>query len=138
MEMGKYCKPKHYNFNTADTKLTFSSSEGFDCFYLGDGFSELLIFNEQMVENEHLYAHEFSELATLGAIRRCTRHWHGQNVKFKYFARTSVAHIITCYGLPNKRTLYPEKEFKKQYRDLLRKFKPEELEIRKNVGIDWC
>ncbi len=136
--MGKYCKPKHYNFNTADTKLTFSSSEGFDCFYLGDGFSELLIFNEQMVENEHLYAHEFSELATLGAIRRCTRHWHGQNVKFKYFARTSVAHIITCYGLPNKRTLYPEKEFKKQYRDLLRKFKPEELEIRKNVGIDWC
>ena len=136
--MGKYCKSKKYNFQTADTKITFyDGEEGYDCFYLGNGYSELLIFNKSMLENEHLYAHEFSELALLGAIRKCTRKWHGQNIKFKYFTKTSVAHLICCFGIPNKRTLCPDKEFKKQYKNLIRKLSKEEFEIRKNLGIGW-
>jgi len=136
--MGKYCRIKHYNFNTADTKITFcKDEEGCDCFYLGNGYSELLIFNGNMVENDHLYAHEFSELAILGAIRKCTKKWHGQNVKFKYFAKTSVAHLINCYSIPNKRCLCPDKEMHKVYKQVCYKLSKEELKVRQEVGIDW-
>lgn len=138
--MGKYCKPKHYVFNTADTRFTYSlglDKDGYDGFYLGDGFIELFIYNKNLVEDENFYTHEFSEIAILGAIRQCTRKWLG-TVKFKHFASTDMSHLLSPHAYPNKRCLFPDMvSFRKVYKSVCSKLTKEELEIRKRMGFDW-
>ncbi len=137
--MGKYCKPKRYVFNTADARFFYGlgiDEYGHDGFYLGDGYIELSVYNKNLVDNEKFYVHEFSEMAILGAIRKCTRKWHG-TVKYKGFAATNVAHLVAPYGHPNKRTLHPDVNPRKLYISVCSKLSTEELKIRKQMGFDW-
>ena len=135
----KYIKPNHYVFNTADSRFFYDlglDEYGHDGFYLGDGFIELSVYSKKLIDDEKFYTHEFSEMAIMGAIRKCTRKWHG-TVKFKHFAPTSIAHILSPFGYPNKRTLYPDVTIRKPYISLRSKLSKEELEIRKKLGFDW-
>ena len=138
--MGKYCKPKRYVFNTADTRFTYvpdESNNGYDGFYLGDGFIELFIYNKKLIEDENFYTHEFSEMAILGSIRKCTKKWRG-TIKLKHFAPTDMSHLISPYAYPNKRCLFPDMvSFRKVYKSVCSKLTVEELEIRKRMGFDW-
>lgn len=137
--MGKYCKPKRYVFKTADSRFFYGlglTEYGHDGFYLGDGFLELSVYNKNLVENERFYAHEFSEIAIMGAIKKCTKKWN-KTIKFKGFAPTYMGHFIAPYGHPNKRTLHPDVSIRKVYKELVYKLSKEELKIRKEIGIDW-
>ena len=138
--MGKYFKPKHYVFNTADTRFTYSlglDKDGYDGFYLGDGFIELQIYGKDLVDNINFYTHEFSEMAILGEIRKCTRKWRG-TIKFKHFAPTDMSHLLSLYAYPNKRCLFPDTvSFRKVYKSVCHKLTKEELETRQRMGFDW-
>jgi hypothetical protein len=140
MDMGKYCKRKRYIFNTADARFCYDPDlniKGYDGFYLGDNFIELQIYNKDLVDNINFYTHEFSEMAILGAIRKCTRKWRG-TVKFKHFAPTDISHLLSPYAYPNKRCLYPDMvSFRKVYLKLINNLTKEELNKRKDMGFDW-
>lgn len=137
--MVKYYKKKKYVFNTADSRFFYDfklNEYGHDGFYLGDGFIELSVYNKNLVDNINFYTHEFSEIAILGVIRKCTRKWRG-TVKFKYFAPTDISHLLSPFGYPNKRTLHPDVTIRKVYISMCSKLSKEEFEIRKRMGFDW-
>jgi hypothetical protein len=134
--MGKYCRDKKYNFNSADMRFKFDESYACDGFYLGDGYSELTICTKKFLEDEHFYTHEFSEMSLFSAIRKCTHSW-SKYVKFKYFESTRVAHLIAPYAEPNKLCLFPDVNCRKAYKVVLHKLTVKELEIRRLMGENW-
>ena len=134
--MGKYIKDKKYNFDTSDIDVV--CKDGFDGVYFGDGYCTLMITKENL-ESIELYTHEFTELALMTAVRKCTRKWYDA-IKFKHFTATRVAHLISPYGFPNKRTLFPDlstSKCRKVYKQVCRKLTIQELETRRMIGENW-
>lgn len=126
-------KPKKYNFHTADTHfdfdenlLNFLGSGGFE---FCDGYSVLHIANPDMLENINFYTHEFSEITTVGVIRKCTKRWRSMPT-YKGFTYADVAHLITPYAYPNKCCIFPDQTFKKAFKSLWYRLKPIEREMR--------
>ena len=133
-------KAKKYNFNTADAQFEFDESfyeiVGNGGFEFCDGYSILHVTKEKYIDDINFYVHEFSEMALLAAIRKCTYKYR-KSVTFKHFASTDMAHFIALYGYPNKRTLCPDSTIRKPYIALLRSLSKEEMDIRMKVGMNW-
>jgi hypothetical protein len=97
----------------------------------------ILCASRNSVEDIDFYVHEFSEFALSQAMKGMTRKYMHMNIKYPYFAPSSVAHLISPSGYPNKRTLFPESIPRKVYIQLKRRLSIEELEKRLIMGGNW-
>jgi len=131
--MSKYFKPKKYNFKTADTQFDFDEDLayilGTGGFEFCDGYSVLHVTREKYSDNINFYVHEFSEIAILGAIRKCTRRWR-KMVKYEGFSKADVSHLISPFAYPNKCCIFPDQTIVKPFKRLLYNLTQEERALR--------
>lgn len=126
-------KPKKYNFHTANARFEYDEEfaviVGSGGFEFCDGYSILHVCRPEFVDNFNFYTHEFSEMALLGAIRKCTRKWR-RTVQFKGFSKVDPSHLISPCGYPNKCTMFPDPTIRKVYKGLMYRLTPEEKALR--------
>ena len=129
-------KPKKYNFDTTDLDIIYNPSGEESGYTLEEGHSCLFITESEYIESFEFYVHEFTEIALLSAIKRCTRKWMWY-VRFKGFKASRVAHLVSPFGFPNRLTLFPDPTIRKAYKSLCLSLTKDELEIRKIMGDGW-
>jgi hypothetical protein len=127
-------KQKNYVFDTSECKFKLTSEDY--GFVELDWGSTIIYASEHECEQVEFYVHELTEVSLLKLLRECTRKWRFF-VKIKHFGSTRVAHLVSPFAYPNKLCFFPDTvNYRKVYKQLLRRLKPEELEIRKKMG-EW-
>lgn len=137
IQLGKYCRCKRYNFNTADMQYLYEKGNKLESgFTLEEGYCQMTITDEEFIDDIGFYTHEFSELSLIKLIRKCTTKYQ-KCFRFKYFAPTDMPHLISPCGYLNKRTLCPDSDIRKPYKKLLKRLTQDELKVRRDIGIGW-
>ena len=132
----KLFKTKTYNFDTSEIEFSFDPDEEGSGYALENNVSVLRITEPEYVESFLFYTHEFTEIAMLKALRKCTRKWMFF-AKFQHFEASRVAHLVSPHGYPNRLTLFPDAEIRKAYKQLLHSLSKEQLAKRIEMGDGW-
>ena len=101
-------RTRRHNRNAYYLKYVCDESIGKNDSYVDFRTSEFIV-HPNVIENCGFWVHEFSEIALIQLLNSTwlRKPWM-RTLKFDGFRATTIAHLITPFGMKNNRNLFPQ------------------------------